>query len=301
VNSDPILLLSLLAVRLLGSKSVPAADDALKALKKGVEKAVEAGLLQKGETRLATTTRGGKSSTKKVAALDLTPQGEAFLQQAAAPEVYGATQSGLLTALQQSLDSDRQRLRDEVQAALSAKKGKTDPAKVQKELEGLSKKVEQLLQQMAKLETTVRAGDDGSALLTKIDQAFAGMQTRLEEALRTLPPAPKPEPAPSPRPSIPPTPPTEEALPDVLRKAYEKLCLYVEFRDGLVEMPRLYHEARKTLPGLSVKAFHDAVMALWDRRELELHVLNEVERAVEPDKAIEHHDKLYYYVLWKRP
>jgi hypothetical protein len=298
VSSDPKLLLSLLAVRLLGGKSVPATDDTLKALKKSVDNAVQDGLLQKGETRVATTTKTGKASSKKVAVIGLTPQGEELLRQTAAPEVYAATQSGQLTALQQTLEADHQRLREEVLAALSEKKGKGDPAKLQKDLDGLSKKIEQLTKQLEKLGAALGAGDDGSALLAKIDQAFSGMRERLEEVLRTLPPAPRLEPAP-PKPS--PTPPAEESLRGALRKAYEKLCLFVEFRDGLVELPRLYHETRKTRPDLTVKAFHDELLSLWDRRELELHVLNEADRAAEPDKAIEHHNKLYYYVLWARP
>jgi hypothetical protein len=299
VESDPKLLLSLLAVRLLGGQSVPAADDALKALKKSVDKAVGAGLLRKGETRIATTTKAGKASSKKVAVIGLTPQGEEMLRQAAAPEAYAATQSGVLAALRQDLESDRGRLRDEVRAAVAATIGKrAEPAKVQKELDGLSKKVEQLTKQLEKLEAVVGPSDDGSALLAKIDQAFAGMQARLEGILRSLP-TPRTELGPAHQPE--PAPPSPGSLPEVLRKAYERLRLFVEFRDGLVEMPRLYHEARKAMPGLTVEEFHRELLALWDARTVELHVLNEADRAAEPDKGIEHHNKLYYYVLWKRP
>src|SRR5207253_1959552 len=38
------------------------------------------------------------------------------------------------------------------------------------------------------------------------------------------------------------------SLETVMRQAYEKLRWNVEYHDGLVELPHLYHEVRKTLP-----------------------------------------------------
>jgi hypothetical protein len=55
------------------------------------------------------------------------------------------------------------------------------------------------------------------------------------------------------------------------------------------------------LPHLSVEALHRELQTLWDRRELELKVLNEVRLATEPDKAITRGENLYYYVYWQSP
>lgn len=127
-------------------------------------------------------------------------------------------------------------------------------------------------------------------------------------------PAPAPAPAPPPTetaatPTAPatapvPIPPTADALPAEefrrrLRDAYSELKLYKEFRDGLVEIPRLYHEATKRIPGLGVERFHRELEALSQERKAELHKLNEVQSAKERHLAIERNDRLYYYILWE--
>jgi hypothetical protein len=103
-------------------------------------------------------------------------------------------------------------------------------------------------------------------------------------------------------PEVSPTPQTLTGnLESALRQAYEKLRLNIEYRDGLVELPHLYHELRKTLPGLTVAEYHRQLMELWNARRIELHILNEVRSAREPDKGITRNDQLYYYLLWKTP
>lgn len=83
-----------------------------------------------------------------------------------------------------------------------------------------------------------------------------------------------------------------------LRESYDELCLYEEFRDGFVEIPRLYHEARTRIPDLTVRQFHAAIEALSRDGTVELHKLNEVAKAKEPELAISTNDRLYYFIVW---
>jgi hypothetical protein len=112
----------------------------------------------------------------------------------------------------------------------------------------------------------------------------------------TLPPPP-------PRPTDPPiVPPPVVVTPDRLREtieaAYRELCLYVEFRDKLIEIPRLYQEVARQLPGLTVRQFHEAVETLQAERRVDLKVLNEVRAAKNPEQAIRKDDRLYYVLIW---
>jgi hypothetical protein len=90
-----------------------------------------------------------------------------------------------------------------------------------------------------------------------------------------------------------------EQFRSAIRQAYDHLCLFVEFRDKLVEIPRLYHETVQRLPGLAVERFHQELEALSNERKVELHKLNEVHMAKERELAIEKDDRLYYYIFWK--
>jgi hypothetical protein len=85
----------------------------------------------------------------------------------------------------------------------------------------------------------------------------------------------------------------------VLRQAYDDLCLLIDFPDRLVELRRLFHEAVKRMPSLTVEQFH---RELWQMRSewlIELHDLNEVDQAKEPHLAIHRDDRLYYFARWK--
>jgi hypothetical protein len=84
-----------------------------------------------------------------------------------------------------------------------------------------------------------------------------------------------------------------------LREAYDHLCLFDEFRDRLVELPRLFHEAARRYPALGVEAFHRELDALSREWRVELHKINEVHLATEPHLGIRRDDRLYYYVIWK--
>ena len=285
MEADPQVLLVLIAVRLSGKRPVPVASEPFKMLKKPLQLAKDQGLIV--ESQVATTDKKGKPSKKLVASIDLTPKGEELLQSSSGPDVQAAIAAQEKAALRQALEADRVALRQEVVAALSAKsKGKTgDPAKAMAEL---SKTVSQLADKLGKLEATLQSGTD-DALLARIDQAFAVLQQKV--AATTAAPSSQ----------VSPPPPPQESLAAVLRRAYRTLKQFAEFNDGLVPIPRLYHEARRTLPQLSVEALHRELQALWDRRELELKVLNEVRQATEPDKGITRGEDLFYYVFWQNP
>ena len=285
MEADPQVLLVLIAVRLASKRPVPAASEPFKMLKKPLQFAKDQGLVV--ETQVATTDKKGKPAKKLVASIDLTPKGDALLRSSAGPDVQAAIAAQEKAAIRQALEADRVALRQEVVAALSAKsKGKTgDPAKA---IADLSKTVSQLADKLGKLEATLQSGSD-DALLARIDQAFAVLQQKVAATTAV----------PSSQVSPPPTP--QESLAAVLRRAYRTLKQFAEFNDGLVPIPRLYHEARRTLPHLSVEALHRELQSLWDRRELELKVLNEVRQATEPDKGITRGEDLFYYVFWQNP
>ncbi len=318
MTADPEMLLALLAVRLLGGQAVDAKATLLKPFKKPLKQAADEGLLAAGKTKVTTTNKAGKTTSKQVDAVGFTDKGVAWLNQAASPEALAATSNGQLQSLKLDLEADRQELRSQVEAALKGKKKEPDEKKVEKEVAALAKKVDDLpkqvekavadltkkmtdlAQQFEKLEKLTRGGDNG-ATADKLDQAFATMLTRVEQRLQALPVRTAHQtPTPAEAPAL--TPPTEpKSLVPVLHEAYEKLCRFVDYQDGLIPLNRLYHEAVKSLPELSVATFHRQLLDLWDRRDLDLHVLNEREQATEPDLGIEHNGKLYYHVLWKRP
>ena len=132
-------------------------------------------------------------------------------------------------------------------------------------------------------------------IVTALREKFGGAQPVVPQS----PPAAVP-------PDVPPPPVAPPAAgvvaPDLgaaLRAAYDHLCKFAEFKDRLVELPRLYHETRKRLPSMSVGAFHEELTRLSLAYRIELHVLNEVGTAEEPHLAISRNDRLYYYARWK--
>jgi hypothetical protein len=316
VENEQVLLV-LLAVRMQGGQA-PATGDLLKPLKAGVKLAQEQGLLV--EVELPSTTKGKK---KKPVVLAISQQGEAFLRQAASPEAISATAAGQVQALQKSLEAHREALRNLVKATLATKdKSKPTPnlTQLNKEVDKVSKAVEKLEPQLQKLSDTVTAiksklqnletGDAANpsdGLMAKIDQGFADLSARVEHFLAGLKtgtttkemPTVLQKPATV---SQKPVPETEaQLIHRTLRTAYDNLCLFVEFQDGMVELPRLFHEACRAYPQLSVPTFHQVLTSLWTKREVELHILNEVREAKEPDKGILRNDKLYYFLYWLKP
>ncbi len=149
----------------------------------------------------------------------------------------------------------------------------------------------------------VKAAQKVAALgVAPLDDVLTHLRSKLETAPAPPPAPPVPAPPPpGPTPPLMPPPPAAEPstdLPAVLKLAYDHLCLFVEFRDRLVELPWLYHEAAKRLPGLTAEAFRDELWRLSEARAVQLHVLNEVRGASEPHLAIHRNDRLYYFVRW---
>jgi hypothetical protein len=284
-DPTPETLLALLAVKLLGGNNVPKRADALKALNKFIPQAVMHGWLV--ECKVHPLNKKGRPGAA-VAALSITPAGEEYLRLSSSPEATIAVAHAKLAEMRQSLDADRTVLREQVLAAV--KPPSEGGAKVTKEIAALTKAVSGIADRLTTLEATL-TGTPVDAVLSKIDESFRALVVRLEQVSTPAPRAPL---------TSGPTPAPGRSLRDVLYAAYEKLTRFVEFQDGLVEIPRLYHEAKRAQPDLTVSAMHRELNALWEARELELQVLNEVHQATEPDKGIWHNDKLLYYVFWKR-
>jgi uncharacterized protein (DUF885 family) len=285
VEADPQVLLVLIALRLSSKRPTPANDEPLKTLKKPLQLAKDQGLII--ETEVTALDKKGKPTKKTTRVVDLTERGAALLQTNASADVQAAMAARQQAALREQLEADRATLRQEVVAALSAKsKSKTgDSAKV---VADLAKAVTQMADRLAKLESTLQSGTD-DALLARIDEAFAALQRKLASAITS----------PASGATVAPPQAAQESLAVVLRRAYRTLRQFAEFNDGLVPIPRLYHETRRSLPNLSVEALQRELQSLWDRRELELKVLNEVRSATEPDKGITRGQNLYYFVFWK--
>lgn len=85
----------------------------------------------------------------------------------------------------------------------------------------------------------------------------------------------------------------------ILKEAYDHLCKFPDFRDRLVDLPSLYHEAAERFPGLTPEAFHRELWQMRTEWVIELHDLNEVHLAKEPHLAIHRDDSLYYFARWK--
>jgi hypothetical protein len=283
-DREPGVVLCLLALRKLGGRSVPASGDLFKkGLKKELEKAIAAGWIQ--QNKVATLTKKGTPTKKQMDVLDLTEQGEAVLRESASQDDLAVTAPKELARFRERLEADRQELLREV-LATATPKGKKADSSPQKEVAALSKAVSALSEKLKALEARLEAMPENPA--AKFDEAFDRFLAKLQSV---LPSHSTPQHA------------TGTTLPlrAVLRQAYEKLCRFIEFESGLVEIPRLYYEARVLQPGLTLDAFHRELESLWSQRVLELRVLNEVRTASEPEKGIRRGDNLYYFVYWKSP
>ncbi len=188
------------------------------------------------------------------------------------------------TRLQKSIEGEFERLH----SAVGTSQDKLRPA-VQAALGGLQATLAD-----ATPAATVTPKSDGE--LAAVLPVLRAVLTKLGgQSALTPPPPPRP-----PEPSV--TPPTTVIPPGRVREtieaAYRELCLFVEFRDKLVEIPRLYQEVARRLPGLTVRQFHDAVEALQAERRVDLKVLNEVRAAKNPEQAIRKDDRLYYFLIW---
>jgi hypothetical protein len=142
------------------------------------------------------------------------------------------------------------------------------------------------------------------AQLEQLQRTLQTVQSAIDPLLDALGSGPGTQPpatqASAPLPNAPAQVPlTSERLRIVLKQKYDYLRQLVEFEDGLVALPRLYEKASGELPGLTVPAFHAELLKLWDERVIELHVLNEVRSAKNPELGIRRNDALYYFAYWK--
>jgi len=89
---------------------------------------------------------------------------------------------------------------------------------------------------------------------------------------------------------------TDEEMKGNFDNAMNKLERFMEYDDGVVEIPHLYREMTKTQPDLTVEGFHNMIKDMRESRDVDLHVLNEVREAINPQHAIMENDSMYYYL-----
>jgi len=82
-----------------------------------------------------------------------------------------------------------------------------------------------------------------------------------------------------------------------LTDAFNRMTLYREFEDGVVEIPRLFHELRRRRPGVTLDQFHAALAAAAGRRQI--HLMGADSPALAPGKelAMEDGRNLLFYVV----
>src|SRR3974377_1251727 len=96
VETDPSLLVTLLAVRTLGGQQVPVSSEVITCLKKPIKEAIERGWLKEGQCTETVVVDGNKPRAKKVTVLELPEEGDRVRRQAADPEALAATQASEL-------------------------------------------------------------------------------------------------------------------------------------------------------------------------------------------------------------
>jgi len=144
------------------------------------------------------------------------------------------------------------------------------------------------------------------AILHSGEVAFEGLVALLKEKVETKPSKLQPV-----EPTLPPVTteqsPTQKTAPHEppnadlgaeVKRAYDHLCKFAEFRHRRVEIRRIYHEVKKSNTHLQVDTFHKELLDMSRHRVLELHALNEVSEAEDRELAIERDGRLLYYVIW---
>ncbi len=279
METKPSLTALLLIARTLGDQNLIANLEAFKGFKKELALAQEQGLLASGSASLPTVGKDGKTKMKKTKVVNVTEAGAAYLHQAASPEAQAAARVGEIAA---ELEKDRAALREQVLASLKpAGKAKADPSK---EIKEIAKQVAKLAERLEKLEGTLQS-DSPTGVLDHIDAAFAKLSAKLTGGAT---------------PAAAPTAPAAPPLAKLLEETYRHLCRFTQYEDGLVDLPRLYHEMKQKMPTLTVAAYHKELLDLWEKRTVELKIANEVRLATEPQLGIQQGENLYYHVLWQR-
>jgi hypothetical protein len=275
-------------------------------------------------TRTETVPPSGRKKGKEVVIGELTEKGRQYVLEVESPkEVLQALLPAVQTLAeghtqQSKSDTLRPELEKATQACVKAIEGAF--AKLQKTVETAFAKLQETVVKalpapFAKLEEAVVKVLPAPAPKPFLDpgpvlSALQAALTRVAVPSGSTPSVPSQSAPPThqssaveeaaPKPITTPAPVVESGqLREAIRQAYDHLCLFVEFRDKLVEIPRLYHETVRRSPDVTLERFHRELEALSDERKVELHKLNEVHMAKERDLAIEKDDRLYYYVFWK--
>jgi hypothetical protein len=294
---DPGLLLDALRKALSGPKPLLGDDGLFPSGTKGKQTsraATEQGYLS--TRREKRPPPGGKGKAKEVVIAELTDRGRRHVLDADNPRQVLEALLPAVRALGETRpdqDTFKSALADATAACLTAIEGAF--AKLQETVAAALARMEQSLRSAVLASAGPRL--DPGPVLAALHAALERAATPVSVSAAPQPPTPPPRPPA--REAAPLPEPASDQLRVVLHQAYDELCLYLEFRDKVVEIPRLYHEVARRLPGLSLTRFHRELEALRDERRIELHKLNEVNLARERALAIEKDGRLYYYVLWK--
>ncbi|MEZ6142162.1 MAG: hypothetical protein R3B84_16495 [Zavarzinella sp.] len=170
----------------------------------------------------------------------------------------------------------------------------------EKKVAGALKKIEESIKKLSS-----DCGVNLESVLAKLAESLGGSPPAVK-APQEKPKATEPElsKATQPLPLEVPASPAEPAVPlrdlsTVLKEAYEELCRFWQFQSRRVELRRLYFQAQKEVPNLTVAEFHNELDKLDKAWKIELHVLNEVHEAKDKELAIEKDGYLFYYIIWK--
>ncbi len=282
---DSLEVICLLAIKQLGGQAVPAKQDLFaKGLKSSLKSAVDKGYVLSEKVAVSVTGKSGKPKLTKIDALTLSPSGESFLKASVSPETLANARQGEIKAIQLALHADREKLRADVVGSLESL---SDQGPVgSKEISAMTKSIADLSKRLEKIELQLQR-PTSQDILRRIDDAFALLFTQVNR-IGEIDPTENPTPTPRVR-----------SLREQIRESYQDLHGLLEYQDGLVPLPRLFHQTQSQLPRLTIAAFHEELLKLWDERAVVLVELNEVGTAAEPEKAIRRGDSLYYFVLWK--
>ncbi len=91
-------------------------------------------------------------------------------------------------------------------------------------------------------------------------------------------------------------PSSDDNLAAIILEGYDELRLRDEYRDGIIDIPRLFQKTLRERPSLTIEQFHDELLRLRDQSKLELRIANEPHHVDHPEWAIRRDDTLFYYV-----
>lgn len=172
MDTQKNILLGLLAIRLQGGH-LPDKHPDLRTFKKGLEEAREQGLVEEKQIIQQVPNASGKLVRKTTKVTGLTHKGEDYLRELGSTEVQAAAVRAHFTALQDALEAEKAKLREEVLAAVTEKKkGKSEGADLDRLLKDLGGLIGKLSDCLGRLEKAVQPTEESPAL-AKLEAAFA--------------------------------------------------------------------------------------------------------------------------------